>query len=91
MPIEIVPRKGIITLTETAGFFTHVIISINISADTRGAFSGIDEAHYFCTEAEIEKTLKEAKWYKDSVTKVLTIGQYMAEGHACIHVKCSEE
>lgn len=91
MSVEIIPKKGVVILAERVGFFTHVVVSVNIGADARGTFNGIDEAHYFCTEAEIEKTVKEAKWYKDSVTKVLTIGEYISEGYGCIHAKCSEE
>lgn len=81
--IQLVPRPNVIFNKECRGYFTHVVISFHMETD------GQTECHHFCTEQAIEETKRNAKYYEDSIVKVVTLAEYILDGHAYISVSSS--
>lgn len=79
--IQLVTRPNVKLNIEDSGYFTHVVVGLHFEDDVQS------ETHHFCYDYDIHEYIERARYYPDSIVRVLTLAEYIAEGHAYIRIK----
>ena len=83
--IEFVLRDNVILQSyNPVGFYTRVVIGFSLEGLKEDQ---VVECHYFCSEEDLDKTIKKAKLYENTKIVTLSLIEYIEAGYAYFKIK----